>query len=191
LRVRVLLRFDIVSGIVEELLTCIGLGVGLCRGGRSGAMVAVSSDKSDSGFRRTEKESMKDFIGKKREIFLVQMQLDTKREEIQKLEHDTAAREEQVRARARACVCVCVCVCARARVCWFMCVGRLYVCAWVCVRLYVFVWTCVCVCVCVCVSEREREREGESVRAWVCVYACVQMRLCMCEHGFPLAFVYL
>ena len=36
--------------------------------------------------RRYEKESMADFIAKKREIFLVQMSLDTKRAEIRKLE---------------------------------------------------------------------------------------------------------
>lgn len=33
-----------------------------------------------------EKETMADFIAKKREMFLVQMSLDTKREEIRKLE---------------------------------------------------------------------------------------------------------
>mmetsp|Transcript_39247 Transcript_39247/g.100279 ORF Transcript_39247/g.100279 Transcript_39247/m.100279 type:complete len:633 (+) Transcript_39247:470-2368(+) len=63
---------------------------------RSGNM-AVVSGAAAAEFRRTEKESMKDFIGKKREIFLVQMQLDTKKEEILKLESGTAAREEQVR----------------------------------------------------------------------------------------------
>ena len=36
--------------------------------------------------RRREKENMADFIAKKREIFLVQMSLDTKRAEIRKLE---------------------------------------------------------------------------------------------------------
>src|SRR3546814_905730 len=35
---------------------------------------------------RTEKENMSEFIAKKREMFLVQMSLDTKREEIRKLE---------------------------------------------------------------------------------------------------------
>lgn len=32
--------------------------------------------------RHTEKEDMRDFIGKKREMFLVQMSLDTKRDEV-------------------------------------------------------------------------------------------------------------
>ncbi len=36
--------------------------------------------------RRPEKENMTDFLAKKREIFLVQMSLDTKRAEITKLE---------------------------------------------------------------------------------------------------------
>ena len=36
--------------------------------------------------RRQEKETMPEFIAKKREMFLVQMSLDTKREEIRKLE---------------------------------------------------------------------------------------------------------
>ena len=36
--------------------------------------------------RRKEKENMADFIAKKREMFLVQMSLDTKRAEIRKLE---------------------------------------------------------------------------------------------------------
>merc|ERR1740138_299330 len=38
--------------------------------------------------RRQEKENMAEFIAKKREMFLVQMSLDTKREEIRKLEED-------------------------------------------------------------------------------------------------------
>eukprot|EP00951_Prasinocladus_malaysianus_P036974 scaffold393586_cov48-Prasinocladus_malaysianus.AAC.1 len=51
---------------------------------------------STGGYGRSEKESMVGFIMKKREIFLVQMQLDTKREEMRKLEADTMNREEQV-----------------------------------------------------------------------------------------------
>ena len=35
--------------------------------------------------RRSEKESMSEFVAKKREMFLVQMALDTKREEIRKV----------------------------------------------------------------------------------------------------------
>lgn len=44
-----------------------------------------------------EKENMKEFIQKKREIFLVQMSLDTKRAEIRKLEDRTFQREEALR----------------------------------------------------------------------------------------------
>ena len=44
--------------------------------------------------RRKEKENMADFIAKKREMFLVQMSLDTKRAEIKKLEERAQQREE-------------------------------------------------------------------------------------------------
>jgi len=44
--------------------------------------------------RRPEKENMADFISKKREMFLVQMALDTKRAEIRKLEERAQQREE-------------------------------------------------------------------------------------------------
>lgn len=44
--------------------------------------------------RRRDKENMTDFIAKKREIFLVQMSLDTKRAEIRKLEERALQREE-------------------------------------------------------------------------------------------------
>ena len=47
--------------------------------------------------RRREKENMSDFIAKKREIFLVQMSLDTKRAEIRKLEERALQREEALR----------------------------------------------------------------------------------------------
>merc|ERR1712196_2550 len=52
---------------------------------------AISND------RRREKENMADFIAKKREMFLVQMSLDTKREEIRKLEERAQQREEALR----------------------------------------------------------------------------------------------
>ena len=53
-------------------------------------------DVGPAGFenRRPEKEKMTDFIAKKREIFLVQMSLDTKRAEIRKLEERALQREE-------------------------------------------------------------------------------------------------
>lgn len=44
--------------------------------------------------RRQEKENMTEFIAKKREMFLVQMALDTKREEIRKLEEKAQMKEE-------------------------------------------------------------------------------------------------
>ena len=47
-----------------------------------------------STIRRPEKENMTEFIGKKREMFLVQMSLDTKREEIRKLEEKAQMKEE-------------------------------------------------------------------------------------------------
>lgn len=46
------------------------------------------------GERRKEKENMTDFIEKKREMFLVQMSLDTKRDEIRKLEEKAQMKEE-------------------------------------------------------------------------------------------------
>lgn len=51
--------------------------------------------------RRKEKENMADFIAKKREMFLVQMSLDTKRAEIVKLEVRTAV-ARRARAKLRA-----------------------------------------------------------------------------------------
>ena len=50
--------------------------------------------KKISTIRRPEKENMTEFIGKKREMFLVQMSLDTKREEIRKLEEKAQMKEE-------------------------------------------------------------------------------------------------
>eukprot|EP00199_Chlamydomonas_sp_CCMP681_P000248 CAMPEP_0119104450 /NCGR_PEP_ID=MMETSP1180-20130426/2658_1 /TAXON_ID=3052 ORGANISM="Chlamydomonas cf sp, Strain CCMP681" /NCGR_SAMPLE_ID=MMETSP1180 /ASSEMBLY_ACC=CAM_ASM_000741 /LENGTH=553 /DNA_ID=CAMNT_0007089215 /DNA_START=31 /DNA_END=1692 /DNA_ORIENTATION=- len=47
--------------------------------------------------RRKEKENMTEFIAKKREIFLLQMSLDTKRAEIQKLEERARQREEALK----------------------------------------------------------------------------------------------
>ena len=47
-----------------------------------------------SSVRRQEKENMAEFIAKKREMFLVQMSLDTKREEIRKLEEKAQMKEE-------------------------------------------------------------------------------------------------
>ena len=52
--------------------------------------------------RRKEKENMADFIAKKREMFLVQMSLDTKRAEIRKLEERAQQREEVRSSHTRA-----------------------------------------------------------------------------------------
>ncbi|KAF0699192.1 Aste57867_10244 [Aphanomyces stellatus] len=61
------------------------------RGLVAAATAAISSD------RRREKENMADFISKKREMFLVQMSLDTKREEIRKLEEKAQLKEEALK----------------------------------------------------------------------------------------------
>merc|ERR1711871_704722 len=53
--------------------------------------------KKISTIRRPEKENMTEFIGKKREMFLVQMSLDTKREEIRKLEEKAQMKEEALK----------------------------------------------------------------------------------------------
>ena len=55
---------------------------------------ADSSLKLTAPPRRQEKENMTEFIAKKREMFLVQMSLDTKREEIRKLEEKAQMKEE-------------------------------------------------------------------------------------------------
>mmetsp|Transcript_12060 Transcript_12060/g.18219 ORF Transcript_12060/g.18219 Transcript_12060/m.18219 type:complete len:578 (-) Transcript_12060:185-1918(-) len=53
-----------------------------------------AKQKSGAAARRQEKENMAEFIAKKREMFLVQMSLDTKREEIRKLEEKAQMKEE-------------------------------------------------------------------------------------------------
>ena len=50
--------------------------------------------KAVAPVRRGEKENMTEYIAKKREMFLVQMSLDTKREEIRKLEEKAQLKEE-------------------------------------------------------------------------------------------------
>ncbi|KAJ0407690.1 hypothetical protein ATCC90586_001872 [Pythium insidiosum] len=61
------------------------------RGLVAAATAAISND------RLREKENMSDFIAKKREMFLVQMSLDTKREEIRKLEEKAQLKEEALK----------------------------------------------------------------------------------------------
>ncbi|CAM9780752.1 unnamed protein product, partial [Pylaiella littoralis] len=55
-----------------------------------------------SNDRQQEKESMAEFIAKKREMFLVQMSLDTKREEIRKLEEKARMKEDALRKSEQA-----------------------------------------------------------------------------------------
>ncbi|GMH97021.1 hypothetical protein TrVE_jg4567 [Triparma verrucosa] len=71
-------------------------------GGRSLRMKEIGNKNAKSSAaatgvtneRRQEKEIMTEFIAKKREMFLVQMSLDTKREEIRKLEEKAQMKEE-------------------------------------------------------------------------------------------------
>lgn len=58
-------------------------------------IVTQTAAQIDRG--RRQKENMADFIAKKREMFLVQMALDTKREEIRKLEEKALLKEEALR----------------------------------------------------------------------------------------------
>ena len=74
-------------------------------GGRSLRMKEIGNKNAKSSAaatgvineRRQEKEIMTEFIAKKREMFLVQMSLDTKRAEIRKLEERAQQREEALR----------------------------------------------------------------------------------------------
>eukprot|EP00296_Roombia_truncata_P000037 JP435695.1.p1 GENE.JP435695.1~~JP435695.1.p1 ORF type:complete len:574 (+),score=184.33 JP435695.1:142-1722(+) len=59
--------------------------------------IMAKANAANAQERRKEKENMTDFIGKKREMFLVQMALDTKRAEIRKLEAQARQREEALR----------------------------------------------------------------------------------------------
>jgi hypothetical protein len=58
----------------------------------SAATAAISRD------RRREKETLQEFVQKKRDMFLVQMSLDIKREEISKMDSQAKAREAALRA---------------------------------------------------------------------------------------------
>lgn len=57
------------------------------------ARTVLGSSSRPEPQRKPEKENMAEFIAKKREMFLVQMSLDTKREEIRKLEEKAAMKE--------------------------------------------------------------------------------------------------
>eukprot|EP00948_MAST-09A_sp_MAST-9A-sp1_P004320 g4320.t1 len=66
------------------------------RSGRNGVGVAQAASAALKGSEwrtKTEKDNMADFIAKKREMFLVQMSLDTKKQEIRKLEEKAQNKE--------------------------------------------------------------------------------------------------
>lgn len=67
----------------------------LCAGATKGQQTLA--DASLTPELRKEKENMADFIAKKREIFLLQMSLDTKRAEIKKLDERARQREEALK----------------------------------------------------------------------------------------------
>eukprot|EP00879_Flechtneria_rotunda_P020078 GHRR01021115.1.p1 GENE.GHRR01021115.1~~GHRR01021115.1.p1 ORF type:complete len:389 (+),score=163.01 GHRR01021115.1:320-1486(+) len=80
----------IVTGFRETLKPGIQEAPGL--GDPSLAAAAVAAVP-----RRVERKNLKDFLAKKRETFLVQMSLDTKRAEIRKLEERARQREEALK----------------------------------------------------------------------------------------------
>jgi hypothetical protein len=63
----------------------------------SWSRVGGAAETANRQERHREKENMTDFIEKKRQMFLVQMSLDTKRAEIRKLEEQAQQREEALR----------------------------------------------------------------------------------------------
>jgi len=63
---------------------------------RSRMEIAPKTDSMFQG-RRREKENIADFIAKKRDMFLIQMSLDTKRQEIQKLEEKAQMKEDALK----------------------------------------------------------------------------------------------
>ena len=63
---------------------------------RTQSLVAAATAAMTSS-QRKEREQLTSFISKKREMFLLQMALDTKREEIQKLEHKAQMKEEALK----------------------------------------------------------------------------------------------
>jgi hypothetical protein len=92
------------SAKVSELLDGAG-GDQLDLSRRKSKMVAAAknvlgpsgSGAGGAGGHKPEKENMAEFIAKKREMFLVQMSLDTKREEIRKLEEKAAMKEDALK----------------------------------------------------------------------------------------------
>lgn len=85
---------------VQQMMEEAGLNVptkGLSRKVRETRELVAEARALVANERRQEKESMAEFIAKKREMFLVQMSLDTKREEIRKLEAKAQAKEEALK----------------------------------------------------------------------------------------------
>ena len=81
-------RFAIATHSIRPL--DIGLGAAAQSHAQTEAKNAarVSGAGMMGGERRHEKENLADFIAKKREMFLVQMSLDTKKTEIQKYNYN-------------------------------------------------------------------------------------------------------
>jgi hypothetical protein len=64
---------------------------------RSRGIVAAATAAAHHKTSSAPREEMSSFLAQKREMFLVQMSLDTKREEIQKLEEKAHAKEEALK----------------------------------------------------------------------------------------------
>eukprot|EP00904_Undaria_pinnatifida_P004217 jgi/Undpi1/13797/HiC_scaffold_9.g03448.m1 len=91
------------SAKIGDLLKNTGAAIVSGQGGGAGKRGLANSKTMQqvataiTNDRQQEKESMAEFIAKKREMFLVQMSLDTKREEIRKLEEKARMKEEALR----------------------------------------------------------------------------------------------
>jgi Domain of unknown function (DUF4200) len=79
------------KGIVDG--TTLSEGTQAARGLTAQATAGIMKDRRQA----QDKESMSEFIAKKREMFLVQMSLDTKREEIRKIEEKAHMKEEALK----------------------------------------------------------------------------------------------
>eukprot|EP00953_Heterococcus_sp_UTEX-ZZ885_P034102 17687-Heterococcus_DN1.PRE.3 len=80
------------KGIVDGTTT-LSEGTQAARGMTAQATAGIMKDRRQA----QDKESMSEFIAKKREMFLVQMSLDTKREEIRKIEEKAHMKEEALK----------------------------------------------------------------------------------------------
>ncbi|KAJ1454045.1 hypothetical protein M885DRAFT_582800 [Pelagophyceae sp. CCMP2097] len=87
------------SGAVrlKELIGNTGGAIVMSKQARRTAEMVSEARSLVANERRQEKEKMAEFIAKKREMFLVQMSLDTKREEIRKLEEKAQMKEEALK----------------------------------------------------------------------------------------------